>query len=79
MKIAEHLCEFIRTSLVGDGVEVTADTSFEKLGLDSFSIIEIILFIERKYGITIPDKELNKENLFSAASLAKCVEKIQTP
>ena len=74
MNITEQLCEFIKANLTGDGVEVTAETPFEKLGLDSFSIIEIILFIERKYGVTIPDKELNKENLFSAATLAKCVE-----
>ena len=74
MNITEQLCEFIKANLTGDGVEVTAETPFEKLGLDSFSIIEIILFIERKYGVTIPDKELNKENLFSAAALAKCVE-----
>lgn len=77
MNITEQLCEFIRTNLVGEGVVVTADTPFEKYGLDSFSIIEIILFIERKYGVTIPDKELNKENLFSAATLAECVERNQ--
>ena len=74
MNIADQLCDFIRTNLTGEGVEVTADTPFEKLGLDSFSIIEIILFIERKYGVTIPDKELNKENLFSASSLGSCVQ-----
>jgi acyl carrier protein len=79
MNIEEHLCEFIKSNLVGEGVPVAGDTPFEKLGLDSFSIIEIILFIERKYGITIPDKELSKENLFSAASLAKCVQRNLTP
>ncbi len=77
MIIADQLCDFIKANLTGEGVEVTAETPFEKLGLDSFSIIEIILFIERKFGVTIPDKELNKENLFSAATLAKCVADIQ--
>jgi acyl carrier protein len=78
MKIAEQLCEFIRTNVVGEGVEVGPDTPFEKLGLDSFSIIEIVLFIERKYGVTIPDNELNKEILFSADTLAACVMRHQT-
>ena len=74
MNTSNTLIEFIKTNLVAEGVEVTPETPFEKLGLDSFSIIEIILFIERKYGVTISDKELNKENLYSVSSLAKCVQ-----
>ena len=77
MNIAEQLVEFIKANLVGEGVEVTHDTPFEKLGLDSFSLIEIILFVERKFGLTLPDKELNKENLYSAGSLARCIERIK--
>jgi len=75
MEITAQLCEFIKTNLVTSGVEVQPETPFEKLSLDSFSIIEIILFVERKFGVTIPDHELTKENLFSAASLAVCVER----
>jgi len=77
MNISEDLCEFIRINLVGQGVLVTPETSFDKLGLDSFSIIEIILFIERKYGLAIPDKELNIENLSSVYTLAECVSKLK--
>ncbi len=79
MNIEAHLCEFIKSNLVGEGVAVATDTPFEKLGLDSFSIIEITLFIERKYGVSIPDKELTKENLFSSATLAKCVQRNLIP
>lgn len=74
MNISEELIFFIKSGLVDENVTVTADTPFESLGLDSFSIIEIILFIERKFGITLPDKELNKSNLFSASTLARCVQ-----
>jgi len=75
MDIASQLIEFIKSDLVAPGVEVHVDTPFEKLGLDSFSLIEIILFIERKFGVSIPDKELNSENLHSVKTLATCVEK----
>ncbi len=72
------MLEFIRTNLVAEGVTVAPETPFESLGLDSFSLIEIILFIERTHGITLPDHELNKQNLHSVETLAKCVEKNRT-
>ena len=75
MNVTEELLKFISENLVAQGVNVSQDTSFESLGLDSFSLIEIILFIERKFGIALPDKELNKENLYSVKTLATCVEK----
>ena len=75
MTISEELLNFICENLVAPGVKVSDDTSFESLGLDSFSLIEIILFIERKFGIVLPDKELNKENLHSVKTLATCVDK----
>ena len=76
MTEAEQICEFIRTNLVDKNVDVNPDTPFERLGLDSFSLIEIILFIEREFGITLPDTELNRENLFSAAALAGCLSRL---
>lgn len=71
--IGEALCGFIRQHLVAPGVPVQASTPLDTLGLDSFSIIEIVLFIERKYGLSLPDEALNKENLYSPASIAACV------
>jgi acyl carrier protein len=75
--IAESLCGFIKKSLVAEGVEVKPETPLSKLGLDSFSIIEVVLFIERQYGVGLPDEALSPENIYSAATLAKCVEEYQ--
>ncbi len=75
MNISPALIDFIRTNLVAEGVEVNETTTFDSLGLDSFSIIEIVLFIERKFGVTLPDKELTKENMHSVETLTRCVER----
>ena len=72
--ISENLCQFIRDNLVAKGVAVAPETSLTQLLLDSFSIIEIVLFIERKYGLTLPDEALSQENIESAHTLAGCVE-----
>lgn len=73
-EICESLCGFIQANLVADGVRVEGDTSLTKLGLDSFSIIEIVLFVERQYGLTLPDEALSQENIQSASTIAKCVQ-----
>ena len=75
--IAESLCGFIKKSLVAEGVEVHPDTPFSQLGLDSFSIIEVVLFIERNYGVGLPDEALSPENIHSAGTLAKCLQEYQ--
>lgn len=71
--ICQKLCDFIQANLVAPGVGVNATTSLTQLGLDSFSIIEIVLFIERQYGLTLPDVALSKENIESPQSFAACV------
>lgn len=74
-EISQSLCKFISENLVATHVSVTPATPLQQIGLDSFSIIEIILFIERKYGLTLPDSELTKENIYSPETLAKCIVK----
>ena len=43
--------------------------------LDSFGIIELISFIEKKYKIKIEDKEINKKDFGSLEKMAKLIEK----
>lgn len=72
--ISNSLITFIKENLLAENINITSETSFESLGLDSFSIIEIILFIERKFGLELPDRALTKENVYSASALALCVQ-----
>ncbi len=70
--ICQELCTFIRTSVVDKNVVVEPNTVFSKIGIDSLSIIELVLFLERKYAITLPEEELLPENFHTALTLAQC-------
>lgn len=70
--IANAICDFIRKQLVAPETGVMPDTPFEQLGLDSFSLIELVLFLERQYGITLPDHQLTRDNMINAQALADC-------
>lgn len=71
-EIAQQLQEYIRTSIVDEQITIETDTPFSKLGIDSMGIIELVLFIERKFRITLPESELVPSNFRSVASLAEC-------
>jgi acyl carrier protein len=70
--IRKELCYFISANILAEGVKVENDTILSNIGVDSFSVIEIILFIERKFGVIIPDESLVPENLKSVGALADC-------
>lgn len=71
-RIALELCAFLKTNIVDKNITIDPDTSFPKLGVDSLSIIELVLFVERKFNATLPEHELIPENFKSARTLASC-------
>ncbi len=68
--LAHELCRYIESNIVDKSIQVHPDTPFSKLGIDSLSIIELVLFLERKFKITLPEQELIPENFISANTLA---------
>jgi acyl carrier protein len=60
--------------------DIKDDTPFvgDELGLDSIDILELVIMLEKDYGILIDSKELGFEVFQSIASLAAYVEKHKT-
>jgi acyl carrier protein len=71
-EIAQQLQSFIQNTIVEKHVVVQEDTPFNQLGIDSMSIIELVLFIERKFKIAIPESELLPANFAAVRTLADC-------
>jgi acyl carrier protein len=69
----------VENFLFGDtGVPLEEEDSLLQKGLiDSTGILEIVSFIEEKYGISVEDDELVPENLDSIDSIAKYVSRKQ--
>lgn len=45
----------------------------EGLGIDSIDVLEIILLLEREYGIKIENPKESRENFYSIKTLAKFI------
>ena len=70
------LKKFICTNIIAENVDIEPTTVLKDIGVDSFSIIEIVLFIERKFGKLIPDHLLVPETFSTLQSLAAVVDSI---
>jgi acyl carrier protein len=70
--ISQELCSYIKNMIVDKEVAVEPKTSFSQIGIDSLSLIELVLFIERKFNIALPEEDLLPENFKSAETLANC-------
>ncbi len=73
--ISNELVKFVQTTIVDSSLTITAETQFKDIGIDSMSIIELVLFIERKFNVSLSDKDLIPENLKSVNTLAECTYK----
>jgi acyl carrier protein len=68
--IETDIITFLVNNIVAPNTVITATTVLRDIGIDSFSIVEIILFIERKYGVVIPDDKLIPENFRTIQALS---------
>lgn len=72
--VASTIGEFIQTNFVFDDTAVDVYASFMENGLvDSTGILEVMLFVEETFGITVDDDEVIPENFDSIERLASYV------
>lgn len=71
--IIAEIQHYIEKNILAEGVQIAADTDLKQVGIDSFSTVEIILFIERKFGVAIPDEKLIPDNFKTLNALAAIV------
>jgi len=74
--ISETLVNFVRSNILAKGVAFDSASNLANTGVDSYSVIEIILFVEREFGVIIPDTMLVPENLRSIDAIAGCVAEL---
>lgn len=68
--IAKQLCSFLRDNILASSVVVSSDTNLTSIGVDSFSLMEVILFIERRFDLILPAESLTPENIASVDTLS---------
>jgi acyl carrier protein len=74
--IEKEIIHFLESNILSEGIKIYPDSSLRDVGIDSFSIVEIILFIERKYNVIIPDHKLIPDNFKTIRTIAITVKEL---
>ena len=74
--IAQEIKQFVVTNFLfgQDGHSLPEDQSFLENGIiDSTGVLELVAFLEERYGIAVADRELLPENLDSVQNATRFV------
>ena len=81
--IAREIKDFVVTNFLfgQQGTGLLDDQSFLESGvIDSTGVLELVAFIEERYGISVADRELLPENLDSIQNVSRFVaRKLEAP
>jgi len=75
--VNSDLKKFIFKELVhvADEATFSDDDDLLEAGLDSMGIMRLVLFIEEKFGVTLPDEEIEPDNIQTVNRISAWVER----
>ncbi|MEP6662045.1 MAG: acyl carrier protein [Verrucomicrobiota bacterium] len=75
-QVQTKLLEFLREGIFSPEIAVSAETDLVANGFDSMSLVSLLLFVERNFGLWIPQHELNETNLKTPHTLATLITRL---
>lgn len=75
--IATDLHDFIFQELIfsSDPDSFSDDENLIEAGLDSMAIMRLVIFIEERFGVSLPDNEIEPENIQTIQALQQWILK----
>lgn len=74
--IANELKEYIQ-ALTSTETEVASESTLQEMNIDSIALVKIFVFIEKKFGVSLINAGLSRENIETFGSLVKHISKQQ--
>jgi acyl carrier protein len=69
--------KFVSEQLGVAAESIQSGSDLKSMGLDSFRIIELVLFLERRTGLSFPEHFYTPGNLTSLDSIVQCFMKLE--
>lgn len=70
-ELEERLLAFLFTEIFRERQDITAETDLIAAGFDSMSLVSLLLFVEREYGVWMPENEMTERVLKNTRSVAE--------
>jgi len=71
-EICQLLGKYLLENVLAENVKFTNSMPFTELGIDSVTVIELIIHLDDELGIDVPVDLLLPENLHSIDAIAEC-------
>ena len=75
-KIEELLLTEVANILLADPDTVTVDAPLHSLGMNSMAFVELLVVIEKVFGLKLMETDLTKEDFQTIRSLASCINRM---
>ncbi len=76
--MAGRLLRYIEQDLLEIDASLGPDADLFAAGLDSMSIMQILLFIEEELGVKLPDAAITRANFCTARRIADAIRKTKS-
>jgi acyl carrier protein len=73
-ELTQRILRIIAETQRKDPAEVTIDSTFEELGIDSMDGVNIVFALENEFNINVPDEEV--KNIRSVRDMVTGVERL---
>lgn len=75
--VTAAVVRFLNAEIMAEGRPIAPDDGLEAAGVDSMALLKVLVFLEREYGIWVPDEDLTDEVISSARTLATYVCRVR--
>jgi len=75
--IEDTLISEVASILSQEPTEIAPDAPLHTLGLDSLGFVELLVFIEKTFGLALMELGLSREDFQTIRSLAACIHRLQ--
>jgi acyl carrier protein len=75
-QIQTRLLEFLRQGIFSPQTVVTEETDLVANGFDSLSLVSLLQFVEKEFGLWLPESEINEANLKNVRALAAVIARL---
>lgn len=75
-QIQARLLEFLRQGIFSSQTAVSEETDLVANGFDSLSLVALLQYIEKEFGLWLPENEINEANLKNVRALAAVIVRL---
>ena len=77
--VEAEIIAYLRMVIFDAAVLIERDTDLLAAGLDSIALLNLLLFLEKRYGVCIPDESITEEVIRTVKTFAALVCSLMTP